>query len=100
MVAKFEVRDVISSGRTGEMPPTLQTIKMAAVSSKPFDAEGNSDDNSFARWTPNGSLTMDITNPALIGAINVGDQFYLDFTKVLKDIPPAPGSAVCDDKNC
>ncbi len=74
MRAKFVVRKV-------ETFEQSENITFAAVSSKPFDKDGNSEDNSFARWTPNGSLTMTITNPNLRGTIKEGENYYLDFTK-------------------
>lgn len=80
MVAKFRVTRVESFGGSDTTPPTSETISMMAVSEKPFDAEGASEDNSFARWTPFGELKMTVTNPALIGTITEGRQFYLNFT--------------------
>jgi hypothetical protein len=53
---------------------------MMAVSDKPFDADGNSEDNSFAKWTPSGELKMTITNPNLFGKLVEGQKYYLDFT--------------------
>ena len=74
MVAKFKVTKVESHSGN-------KTIKMMAISEKPFDADGNSDDNSFARWTPSGELTMTIQNPALFGAFQEGKKFYLNFSE-------------------
>jgi hypothetical protein len=51
-----------------------------AVSDKPFDKEGTSDDNSFAKWTPSGTLEMNVCNPNLFGHFREGDKYYLDFT--------------------
>jgi hypothetical protein len=78
MIAKFKVTntDPIYSGS--------ETLTMMAVTSKPFDAEGASEDNSFARWTPMGELKMTVNNPSLIGQFKAGDEFYLTFTKVEK----------------
>lgn len=47
-----------------------------------FGPNGESEDNTYARYTPSGFLTLTITNPALIGTITVGDRFYVDFTPV------------------
>lgn len=59
-----------------------EEIKMAPVcGDKPFGANGESEDNSFARWTPSGSLSLTITNPALVGTFRVGQTFYVDFTE-------------------
>lgn len=75
MRAKFLVTKVESHGATSE------SITMRAVSNKPFDATGNSEDNSFAKWTPSGELKIDIQNPSLFGTIKEGQKFYLDFTE-------------------
>jgi hypothetical protein len=75
MRAKMTVRSV-------EMPYSgVQRLSMSAVTSKPFDAEGNSEDNTYARYTPTASLTLDITNPSLHGKFEQGDTFYVDFTR-------------------
>jgi hypothetical protein len=47
---------------------------------KPFGPNGESEDNTFARYSPSGELTISITNPNLLGKFNPGDPFYLDFT--------------------
>lgn len=74
MIAKFQVTKVELTA------PNNENVELMAVSNKPFDPEGASDDNSFARWTPAGELKMSIANPALIGQIKVGQKFYLEFT--------------------
>ena len=60
---------------------TQETIEMSPVSAIPFGPNGESEDNTFARWTPSGSLSLSITNPALHGKFTVGQKFYLDFTE-------------------
>ena len=76
MRAKFQIVSV-----TPAQDHPQETIEMSAVTEKPFDQDGNSEDNSFAKWTPCGYLKMVITNPALLGAFTPGQKFYLDFTK-------------------
>jgi len=75
MRAKLKIESILKTEH-GE------TLKMRPVSDKPFDPDGNSEDNSFAKWTPSGVLELNITNPALIGQFKPGDSYYLDFTKV------------------
>lgn len=75
MRAKFEVRAVTQPYEGAE------ALHLSAVSEKPYDPDGKSEDNDFARWTPDGELTMTVTNPALHGTIKVGEKYYLDFTK-------------------
>lgn len=75
--AKFEVREVDNTNASAV------TLKMAAVTSKPFDAEGVSEDNDFARWTPSGLLEIQITNPNLLDAFKVGQKYYVDLTETV-----------------
>lgn len=59
----------------------VQEVKMHPVcGNKPFGPNGESEDNSFSRWSPSGELTLRITNPDLFGKIEPGQKFYLDFT--------------------
>jgi len=57
-----------------------EQIKMHAVCGK-TDEKGESEDNTFARYTPCASLDMTINNPALVGQIKEGMTFYVDFTE-------------------
>lgn len=75
MRAKFKVSDIQKQGETSIV------LSMSAVTEAPYDAEGNSEDNSFARYTPNGDLKMTINNPALLDKFQVGEKYYLDFSK-------------------
>lgn len=75
MRAKMEVRSVAPAHEGAE------TIKMAAVcGTDPFGPNGESEDNSFARWTPSGDLSLTITNPDLVGKFTAGQKFYVDFS--------------------
>jgi hypothetical protein len=74
MRAKFMVTKVET------IATNCERIQFQAVTEKPFDADGASDDNSFARWTPCGDLTITIQNPNLIGKFAPGKKFYSDFT--------------------
>lgn len=59
-----------------------EQIKLSAVCGKaPFGKEGESEDNTYARYTPSGELSLSITNPALHGKFKPGQKFYLDFTE-------------------
>lgn len=87
MRAKFRVLDVENLSQPDH---PMEVIKFAAVCEKPFDLNGLSEDNTFARYTPDAGLLMKITNPALVGKINKEDRFYVDFTPAdLVDNPPA-----------
>lgn len=58
-----------------------ETVSFSAVCGKPFNAVGESEDNTFARWTPSGSLSLTIQNPNLLGKFAEGQKFYLDFSE-------------------
>lgn len=57
-----------------------EQLRFSAVSkSDGYPSDGSDEDNTFARWTPFGELSLGITNPDLLGKFKVGDTFYLDF---------------------
>lgn len=47
-----------------------------------YPADGSDEDQQFARFSPSGSLSLDVANPNLIGKFAVGDKFYLDFVPI------------------
>jgi hypothetical protein len=83
MRAKMEVRTVTqdistcADGNPGAV--RFETLHLVAVCGS-FGDNGESEDNSFARWTPTATLDMTITNPELFGKTKEGQKFYLDFT--------------------
>jgi hypothetical protein len=46
--------------------------------------ETNAEDNQFSTATPNGQLTMTISNPNALGFFQEGKSYYLDFTEAAK----------------
>ena len=76
MRAKMSVTDIVTPY------PTEVIVYMAPVSGKPpFGPNGESEDNTYARYTPSGSLSLTITNPDLLNVFKLGQTFYLDFTE-------------------
>lgn len=56
-------------------------VKMVAVArSGTYPDDGSDEDNTYAKFSPQGELTITIANPALLGVIEPGTKFYLDFT--------------------
>lgn len=83
MRAKLQINSVTET--TNDKDEVTQVeIRMIPVSTKPFDKDGNSEDNSFARWTPSGSVQLTITNPVFFGRFKVGQKFYADFTEAVQ----------------
>jgi hypothetical protein len=75
MRAKLQI-----SGVTPSDDGTQEVLEFFAVTGNPFDSEGLSDDNTYAKWSPSGSLKLTVANPALLGAFAVGEKYYVDFT--------------------
>ena len=56
-------------------------VTMNAVArSAGYPADGSDEDNTYAKFSSQGELTLTIVNPALVGKIEPGRKFYLDFT--------------------
>lgn len=58
-----------------------ENVTLTAVCGK-YDEKGDSEDNTFARYTPSATLQMNISNPAINGQIKPGQTFYVDLTPV------------------
>lgn len=46
-----------------------------------YPEDGSDEDNTYAKFSPAGELSLTIANPVLLGKIEPGQKFYLDFTK-------------------
>jgi len=58
---------------------TSEEISLQCVcGNQPFGPNGESEDNTFARWSPSGSLKLFYTNPNLFGTVKEGQKFYVD----------------------
>jgi len=76
MRAKMQVQSV------EQLQGGHENLKMAPVcGSAPFGPNGESEDNTFARYTPGGSLLLTVNNPDLVGTFKPGQKFYVDFTE-------------------
>lgn len=81
MRAKMRITGITKYPEEG--PVTQEALQFHAVAKDgPYPSDGSDEDNSYARFSPAGSLSLTVANPALIGKFNVGDTFYLDFTPV------------------
>ena len=64
---------------------TYEALSFSAVSKcDGYPEDGSDENNTFAKWTPSAELKMSITNPALIGKFEAGQEFYVDFTPILR----------------
>lgn len=65
-------------------------VTMNAVAAKSYPADGSDEDNTYAKHSPSGELVLSIANPMLLGGIQPGDTYYLDFTRVQPAAPARP----------
>ena len=73
--AKFSCNSV-EADEYGEM------VKLSAVYGN--DDKDNEENNQFSEATPSGEHEMYISNPNAKGFFEVGESYYLDFTKAEK----------------
>jgi hypothetical protein len=83
MRAKLKVGFVQEHFHGVDKAKSAETLTMHAVSAPKYPADGADEDNTFARFSPGANLSINIANPALFGAFAVGDDFYVDFTRVV-----------------
>jgi hypothetical protein len=58
-----------------------EEVAMGAVC-KPegYPEDGSDENNTYAKFTPQGDLSLTIANEALFGKLLPGQEFYIDFT--------------------
>ena len=61
--------------------PNYEVLYFNPVSASKYPADGSDENNTFARWSPSGMLSLTVANPALHGKFAEGEEYYLDFTK-------------------
>lgn len=66
----------------GETTHETLHFNFPAKDNGPYPADGSDEDQTFARYSPSGNLSLTVANPALIGKFTVGETFYLDFIPV------------------
>jgi hypothetical protein len=81
--AKFKVTK-ITPGQDG-----LKSVELQAV------VDGSPENKSFFRWTPSGTITLGIVNPAASDQFVEGGEYYVDFSSAPKlEEAPAPAPVV------
>jgi hypothetical protein len=71
----------MSVTRVERFQGTDRVTMNAVCRSTAYPEDGSDEDNTYAKFSPQGELTLSIANPALLGKIEPGQKFYLDFTK-------------------
>lgn len=75
MRAKVAVRSI------GKAYEGAETLRFAPVmSNESFGPNGESENNTYARYTPSGAIDLTVTNPDLLGKFSEGEEYYVDFT--------------------
>lgn len=46
-----------------------------------YPEDGSDENNTYAKFSPSGMLSLTVANPALLGRFAEGEEYYLDFTK-------------------
>ncbi|MFG1226027.1 hypothetical protein [Xanthobacter wiegelii] len=60
----------------------VEILHFRAVSkSTSYPPDSSDEDNTYAKFSPMGSLSLTVANPNLIGKFLPGEKYYLDFTK-------------------
>jgi hypothetical protein len=95
MRAKFQVNGVEVT-KSGDVTVSELVTMSAVCGSKPFGTNGESEDNTFARWTPFGEVKLQINNPELFGKHKQGQKFYADFTEVVEQAAPVAEAPVAE----
>lgn len=83
MRAKLRVTNVHEHEDMATKTPTSTEVTFAAVSKNGgYPEDGSDENNTFAKFTPQADLKMVIQNPELMGAFEIGQEFFVDFTPV------------------
>lgn len=81
MRAKMVLNNVVTYPKGGEV--TQETLSFNAVAASQYPADGSDEDNTYAKFSPSASLSITITNPALLGQFKVGEKYYVNFTPAI-----------------
>jgi hypothetical protein len=55
-----------------------ETVELSAV----YSSDPNSENAKWSKWTPSASFSITINNPAAIGKLSRGHEYYVDFIAV------------------
>jgi hypothetical protein len=80
MRAKMVVDSVKEYTHSTHNEKIAETLSLRAVCANKYPEDGLDENNTYAKFTPSATLTLQVTNPALFDKFNSGDKFYIDFT--------------------
>jgi hypothetical protein len=76
MIVRCKMR-VMEKSDQANYDPKVQGATSSVVKLRAVTTEGN---ENWSKWTPSGSIELQITNPAAVEALKLGESFYVDFT--------------------
>jgi hypothetical protein len=80
MRAKMQITTVKQVVGTDGGTAGVEVSAYPVCGNSPFGPNGESEDNTFARYTPAGSLALTITNPELFDKFRPGQKLYVNFS--------------------
>lgn len=87
MRAKMVLETVATVRHHGQVAgdaPTSEVLKFRAVARKDsYPSDGSDENNTYAKFSPTATIEITVANPALIGKLNPGEFYYIDFTPVV-----------------
>ncbi|MFT4097052.1 MAG: hypothetical protein QM651_07995 [Rhodoblastus sp.] len=80
MRAKVRVASIIPGPLGEDGKVSYETLQLHGVAkNEAYSEDGSDENNTFAKFSPSVSMAFHIANPALIGAFEIGETFYVDF---------------------
>jgi hypothetical protein len=77
------VTTVRHQGHVAGEAPASEILKFRAVARKDsYPSDGSDENNTYAKFSPSATIEITVANPALIGRLNPGEFYYVDFTPV------------------
>lgn len=81
MRAKMRVTGVEVSKDSKNEVTLAERVNFAAVSKTDgYESDGLDEDNTYAKFSPDGACSILIANPQLFGQFEVDQKYYVDFT--------------------
>ncbi len=79
MRAKFKINHIDKRySANGQETLYFNTVSKSSA----YPDSGYDEDNTYAKFSPSGQLSLTVCNPDLIGKFSEGEIYYLDFTPV------------------
>jgi hypothetical protein len=82
MRAKLRVGHVWENHDNDGKVVSEQLTFNAVSRSDQYPEDGSDENNTFSRFSPSATFQIYVANPALFGKFTIGEEYYVDFTKV------------------